>query len=482
MAQAKGRLTFHLTPIILGVIFVLAPLPAYSQFSPKGPQSELQYWLSASALLGKTDRRSIMAHEVFQKTLAAADKRPGPQPALYLLDEDGYPWARSLADGSILLTRGAIDVCLKTSSVKKAEARLAFVIGHELSHQVNGDFWHFFFYQGTHRPTDGKGAGKDDGLLSELVKIAQKSDSVLSKELKADQYGALYASLAGYDVRAIIESGSDFFAQWAAATSPALLEGRSATHPEREQRIAAVELALVRVAEKIEIFEKGVASYQRGGYALAKHYFEEFLSVFQSREAYNNLGLVYFQMASKEYGLFTGEPEKLFSISLVIDTQTRAMPTKDRSHRRMMLTGEDHHTKYKRYSDTAEGYFIEASRRDHTYAPAHNNLACVYFMGRQFAAAVGELDKAIELSGDTPEFYNNRALAFFNLGNSLSVDLTHKTEADLIRAIELDSGYIEAIYNLAAFYQDRGMKAKGDHYAKLLKKKAPNSPLLGMLD
>ena len=412
--------------------------------------------------------------------MAAADKRPGPQPTLYVLDDDGYPWARSLADGSILLTRGAIEICMKAKTTEKVKARLAFVLGHELSHQVNGDFWHFFFYEGVRA-----GAESDPGrskTLAEVVEIAKKSDSVLSKELKADQYGALYASLAGYDVRTIIDSGTSFFDEWANATSPALLEGRSPTHPERKQRATAVRLALLRVTEKITVFEKGVAAYQNESYSVAKYHFEDFLSVYQSREAFNNLGLVYYQMASQEYGLFASEVDS-YRLSLVIDKKTRAKPP---ASRRFTLQGSfdnnAHKSRYQQYAKTAENYFIEASRRDHTYAPSHNNLACVYFLKEEYAAAVGEFDRALALEKAKAEFYNNRALAYIRLGEKLSVDLSEKAETDLLQAVKIDGGYIEALFNLAAFYRDRGMESEQARYTATLREKAPGSPLLEMLD
>ena len=454
--------------------------PANAQIAQESPLPERGISTLKSPILDSADRRSILAHEVFEKTLAAADKRPGQQPTLYVLDDDGYPWARSIADGSILLTRGAIEICMKAKTIDKVKARLAFVLGHELSHQVNGDFWHYFFYEGVR--SGAKSAPEHSKTLSEVAQIAKKSDSILTKELKADQYGALYASLAGYDVRTIIESGASFFDEWAMATSPALLEGRSPTHPERKQRVAAVRLALLRVAGKITVFEKGVVAYQNESYSVAKYHFEDFLSVYQSREAFNNLGLVYYQMASQAYGLFASEVDD-YRLSLVIDKETRAKPP---SSRRFSLQGSfdnsAHKIRYQQYAKMAIDFFIEAARRDHTYAPAHNNLACVYFLKEEYAAAVGEFDRALALEKTKAEFYNNRALAYIRLGEKLSVDLSDKAEADLLQAVKIDSGYIEALYNLAAFYRDRGMEDKKAQYAALLRKKAPGSPLLKMLD
>ncbi len=458
-------------------LILVYPTNVIAQVLPRGPQSGGEYWRMEFSELSHDDKRSIIAHEVFDEVLSAADKKPGPTPQLVTLDEEGFPWARSLADGTILLTRGAIDICLSASTVDEAKARLAFVIGHELSHQINGDFWHFFFYQGVRPETVTDPEAKR--TLDEVVKIARQTDSVITKEMRADQYGVIYASQAGYPVRKIVDNDIDFFTQWAKATSPALLEGveYSSTHPGIKERSAAIRLALERVMEKIEIFDKGVRAFKKAGYSVAKYYFESFLSVYQSREAFNNLGLVYYMMALDEYFTFSPESPHI-ALSIIIDPSTRARKTVGKSPFNKLtsrLNPEDHKIRFLRYAQTAEGYFSEAARRDHTYSAARNNLGCVYFLKGESSSAVGEFGRAISLDPKSHEAYNNRAVAYLEMGNGLGVDLSGKALADLEKSLELKKEYPDALYNLAYFHKKRNEPEKSGEYMDRLKSVAPGS-------
>lgn len=468
--------------LLLGMPFgAIAAGPA-----PSGQGAKKDYWLKNRTLLASSDPRSVKAHAIFDKVLAAADRRPGPNPELFIIDEEGFPWARSLPDGSIILTRGAIDICFNGRSKDDSDARLAFVLGHELSHQVNRDFWHFFFYQGA-RPVLPRDRETKE-TLEKVIKIAKSGDSVSAKELQADQYGLLYASQAGYNVKNIVDTDSNFFREWTAATNPGLLEGivMQASHPKIEERSTAVILALKRVVEKIELFDKGVESYKSESYIAARHYFEKFLSVYQSREAYNNLGLVYYQMAVDEFIKWKPD-EPPFRLSLIIDTETRAKKTFVKRSERGKLLGrrlrgeQNPQSLFGRYASLATRYFREAAQRDHTYATAHNNLACVYFLKSEFSSAVGELDKAVSLDPSSPEAFNNRAVAYFKLGSRLKVDLKAKTEADLLKAIELKPDYADALFNLAYFYKLDNRKKEKDIYTERFTAHSNDKELINIL-
>ena len=419
--------------------------------------------------------------EIFEKTLAAADKRPGPRPELVILDEAGYPWARSLPDGTILLTRGAIDVALRAPSPTDADARLAFIIGHELSHHVNGDFWHFFFYQGLH-PGDAPDS-QTRRALEEVIGIARRSDDVTAKELIADQYGLLYASQAGYKVGRVAAADTNFFREWAAATSPDMLEGvvMAATHPKIEERAAAARATLSRVTEHIELFDRGVAAYRAGDYEEARRLFEDFLAVYQSREAYNNLGLAYYQLALAEK-LPRAKGEAPLRLSVTLEPVTRARSTL--STRRSAFSARADGGQPSAFSQLlarATRYFREAAERDPWSATPLNNLACAYYLAGENSSAVGELDRAVALAPESAELYNNRAAALLRLGESLKANLTERAGADLMRAVEIKPDYVDALFNLAWMHKASGNVAEKERYAARLAQTAPGSPLLALL-
>lgn len=472
-------------PVLAICLALTAPAFGVEPAAPSGGGAEKGYWIERSRILDTSDPRSQRASGIFERVLAAADRLPGPSPELVILDEEGFPWARSLPDGSILLTRGAIDVALKAGSPEDADARLAFILGHELSHHVNGDFWHFFFYQGVN-----SGVLDDErsrAALEEAKEIAKSGDNVSAKELQADQYGLLYASQAGYNVKRIVDTDTNFFREWTAATNPALLEGvvMQVTHPKIEERSAAALLTMKRVVDKIGVFEKGVEAYKKGSYVAAKFYLEDFLSAYQSREAFNNLGLVYYRMAMAER--IQWKPgESSFRLSLIADPVTRARRTLTKKDERSPLarslrTRGGHEERFDKYATAAGRYFREAAQRDPTYALTHSNLACVHFLRGETSGALGEVDRALAIDPALPEALNNRAVIYLRLGSELGTDLAGKAEADLLKAVDLRPDYGDAIFNLAWFYKNEGRERELQTYTDKFSEVEPESPLLSLL-
>jgi tetratricopeptide (TPR) repeat protein len=481
--------------VAVAVAAIMAPPVARAQILPPASGASMEGWRAAepqgpaSILDPQKDPHARIAHEVFAKVQAAADKRPGPAPRLLVLDAVGAPWARSLADGTTLLTVGAVKVCLDRATPEVGAARLAFVIGHEISHQVNGDFWHYFFYQAA-RPADDI-SPEEKEALARAVAIAHESDSVRAKELKADQYGALYASQAGYDIRLVIDTDAHFFRAWSAATTPALLAGLplASSHPSVEERRAAVEAALQAVAAKIDRFREGVAAYRQGSWTLAKTAFEDFLAAYQSREAYNNLGLVYYRMAAEEKLAYTPYPPPPV-VSLEIDPETRAVTTTPKADRLFMnrLNGGETPGRFARYVRASEDYLKQAIERDASYAEARNNLACLYNLTGRPSLAVGELDRALSVAGETgadavtmARYRNNRGAAYLALGESLGVDLSAKAVADLTQAVALRPAYPEALFNLARLTRNRGDETAYKKWRAKLAQTADGAELLERL-
>jgi tetratricopeptide (TPR) repeat protein len=179
--------------------------------------------------------------------------------------------------------------------------------------------------------------------------------------------------------------------------------------------------------------------------------------------------------------------EPPFRLSLIIDTETRAKKTfmkKSRSSRllgRRLREEQSPESLFGRYSNLAIRYFREAAQRDHTYATAHNNLACVFFLKSEFSSAVGELDRAVGLDPSSPEAFNNRAVAYFKLGSRLKVDLKGKTESDLLKAVELKSDYADALFNLAYFYKLDNRNKQKDIYYKRFAAHSSDKELLDIL-
>ncbi len=138
-----------------------------------------EFWINKYGEI-KESAFSIRAQEVFNGILAAADRRVGVEPVLHIIGYDGVPWAQSLADGSIILSKNGLEFCYKNQNSEEGDARLAFVIGHELAHQFNGDFWHYRFLR---TAEDDKGSKQ---AFQDIKELAKKPEMFLAKELQAD--------------------------------------------------------------------------------------------------------------------------------------------------------------------------------------------------------------------------------------------------------------------------------------------------------
>lgn len=90
------------------------------------------------------------------------------------------------------MSKETLDLCYRDE--KWGDDRLAFVLAHEIAHQLKDDFWHLKFFQ--------------EVRGSEPLRLAQ--------ELQADEYGIVYASMAGFNTDAIVTEDDqvNFFADW----------------------------------------------------------------------------------------------------------------------------------------------------------------------------------------------------------------------------------------------------------------------------
>lgn len=159
------------------------------------------------------------AYAIFERVRAAADRNTKfPVPVLRIVDSPRDPWAIALPDGHIVLSKGAVEIAYRQATPEEGDARLAFVLGHELAHLAKNDFWH----QQVYRALMGDpGAGSLQKLLEQNADVAgadekRRLDEAQLKEWAADDWGFVYAATAGYRVETLLgvpQTGQpDFFA------------------------------------------------------------------------------------------------------------------------------------------------------------------------------------------------------------------------------------------------------------------------------
>ena len=385
-----------------------------------------EYWINKYGEV-KESTLSVRAEEVFNRVLSASDRRGGVEPALYIINYNGAPWAQSLADGSIILAKNGLEFCYKEYTPEAGDARIAFVIGHELAHQFNGDFWQYRFLR----------TAEDDKesmqTFQDIKELAKKPGMLLAKEIQADQYGIIYAALAGYNSDEIISEDKNFFLEWAEKENPYIHSGKDILLLSKK-RSKAVSMRLKEVSDRIALFQLGVISYHIGRYDDALSLFNRFASYFPGREVYSNIGAIYLRMAYDKF-LSSRTPESFpFLLSFGIDVKTRA-GTIDISRG----FTEGRYREYKKLVKIAIDNLKKAIEYDPFYQEAKNSQGCAYLLENKYYDAVSILEEALKSAPYDRRVQNNLAVAYILLGQEIaSRELTAKAEKLLMAAKEED--------------------------------------------
>jgi len=409
------------------LLLVIDPLSAGPSAEDKGRK---EFWLNnySQVIDGQLSAR---AHNVFDKVLAASDRRAGIDPKMYIIEYNGKPWAQSLADGSIIITRNALDFCYSNQSIENGDSRFAFIVGHELAHQFKGDFWPYKFLSTTKNDT------KSAHTFQDIEELAKDPDMLLAKELQADQYGIIYAVLAGYNSDSIVHRDTNFFLEWAVKETPSnsVTDNLSLL---AQKRVGVISLRLKEVIERTSLFHLGVISYYVGRHDEALALLKRFASYFPGREVYSNIGTIYLRMAYDRYLISQYSESFPYYLSFDLDLKSRAetihIPrgvTRGSSRR--------HSLEYKQLLENAIGSFKKAVEFDPFYQLARNNLGCAYIIAQKYYDAVSLLEEALKYDKDNHRVQNNLAVAYTLLGKELGSDrLISQAEKMLLSAKKVD--------------------------------------------
>ncbi|MCP4935319.1 MAG: M48 family metalloprotease [bacterium] len=339
------------------------------------PGGSVSFYIdSYGEVLPTIDSEVARAHRVFERVRAVADKNTRRLPKLVVVDSKADPWAIALPDGHIVLSRKAIAICHRQTSQGEAEARLAFVMGHELAHLARDDFWHrevFAFVANI------RGA---ENIAQVLRKEQSKS---IEKELAADDAGFIYAALAGYPVDRLIrtiDGKPQFFEYWMHQTH----RRANGKHPTIKKRAELLLWRLGDLKDKIVLFEYGVRLSHFDYCDDAIYFLRAFQKTFPGREVLNNLGYCYLQIARQAM-----EPERAYFYwtPLLMDAETRVKFLLRRGGLSIKMLRQA-------ASGTAQGFLREATdylqravNADPGYLPAKINLAVAYlYLGRPHSA------------------------------------------------------------------------------------------------
>ena len=369
------------------------------------PKERIDYWRNNYAeLTTAEDPRVKRAHQIFERIVHAAGRTLGVVPRLFILKHNPLNIALPIAipDGWVIISRATLDICYRHAS--RGDDRLAFVLAHELAHQLKGDFWHMQFFQAL-EASQAQGA-QPLQTLAEIRRVLQETDSIWAKELQADEHGIVYAAMAGFQPHAIVaqDERGNFFQEWVAALNPeraGVSYQGSKSHPAPQQRAAAVHARLQQVIDKTALFDVGLHFYQAGDYTRAIRAFEAFLEYFPSREVYLNLAASHHQLALQMHQLQPLDDTVIpFQLSMAADLNTRA--------RSVLARGwHESQARFQAHLDKAIAFYEMAKSLDPAYALSHNNLGCAYIINGEPFKAIATLQDGLKLAPEAPDMLNN---------------------------------------------------------------------------
>ncbi len=436
---------------------------------------QIEHWRTQYQELKTTDDpRAAKAHAIFQRLVQVAGKRPGIVPRLHIVATTPWDMVLPIAirDGWIILSRKALERCYQEP--QWGDDRLAFILAHELAHQLKDDLWHIRFFEalkGTVSPQ----------LLEEIRRGMNETGHVLAREMQADEHGIIYAAMAGFHTSAIVSGNQDvnFFAEWIRALDPQRDPVATASRMRLSlERAEALRAALRRISNHTVAFQAGLWFYYAGNYSQAIRAFDYFRTIFPSREVSHNLAVSHHQFTLQIYRKWQPNAETFpFHLSLAIEPLTLASEI---YLERTRGQGDELAPQFHRHLNKAIGWYREALSQDVTYTPAALNLGAAFILrgvhtpktgiNPDFAEAVSILSRALERTPQSPELLNNLGVALFYDERS------NRAQATLKRARTLAPAYAEPVFNLAWIAHTEQREADSRRYQDAYKKVVPQAP------
>lgn len=294
---------------------------------------------------GQEQGKDARAAAIFERLVMARGDARTPPPKFVFSRQNLH--GASSADGTITLEETAYDVCMSFGD--RADAALAGILAHELIHYYNGHEWEDGFISLVD-------ADRQENGLSEIV--GEDNTALTKDEIEADYLGGFLAHLAGYpSTRVMPEVLAGIYVAYK-------LPEKLTNYPSLPERQTVALSTADRLDVLVNVFEVGNLLAALGRYEEALPYYTFLLGEFQSRELYNNQGVLYAMAALSHF-----DPAGLPHVyPFQLDFQSR-MTTGSRN-----LT----HDRGLREAMLQEGIkmFETAVLLDEDYLPGYLNLAC----------------------------------------------------------------------------------------------------------
>lgn len=386
-----------------------------------------------------------MAQSLFySRTAFAQSEKNSPKTQLEIVENAEKPWVRTLPNGNIQICRHAIEVCYKDVDPATGDARVAYMLGHELGRMAEGDVGQSEDILGSEG-----GATRESGKLAGAKRLKANRNEALA----SDDRGFLLAHFATYrmDLLAVNQASSkDFINLWIGQAS----NDQSDFDPEKRSEL--LQKRWRQLTEALLFFDYGVRLAHFERYQEALHFFQEsqkkfsFRKAFPLREVHNNIGYCYLKMAVKHRYSNSPPPFWWFPSILDINSQMGKSGTKGEDHSQ----NEDKDAAKELLKKAADA-FQRAVKADNTYWPARLNLATALFYQDEFSGARSAIDSAYQLAPEKSRIQIARAII-----NSYQEPSAGGLPVSLaqLKVLAAKEENLCARYNLAVLYEKNNQK------------------------
>lgn len=441
----------------------------------QAPENQINFYIEKYHLADPQDNPLVKrSYEIFNRVRAVADKRGTHFPKLKIVKSAKEPWAIALPDGHIVLSMGAVKICYGNTLSETGDARMAFVLGHELGHMAENDFWHLETYRAL--AGDPEHAWIKETLKKSNIdtngrdkKIVERLEVIRTKETRADDRGLMYAGIAGFAVDTLVtpkDGRADFFTEWVGQIPHNIKDDK---HPRPQDRAKFLQSRLKNLADSLDLFKYGVRLAQFEKYDEAIYFFREFQKVFPSREVFNNVGYCLLQRA---VGELPPDVAYHYWMPTTLDLRSRA----EKFSLRGTNNGQEGLSpEVVSMLEEAAAYFEQACDKDAHYWPCRLNLATTYFYLNRIYEARARIEQALRLAPDLEEARIIKALIL--LREDPTIDMWPTSIQMLEKMVAQNENNLCALYNLTILFDDRGRSGKATKLWNRLISKAEQLPI-----
>jgi tetratricopeptide (TPR) repeat protein len=409
------------------------------------PQDRAEWWVEHYGPLPSDDPRAVRARSIFERVQAASERRENRPGKLVLLAGGPEPAAMALRDGAIILTQGGLDYCLEGQTGEAGDARLAFVLGHELAHLAQDDFAHALTFEAL--------VGNSPERSRLFGWLRPKPEDHSRSELDADQLGILAMTFAGFEPQQILDGS--FIKGWVELASQSNESGTADPHTTPAQRAIALHQGLESIVAELPLFAFGTRLVAIGRLDDGILLLQTFNESFPSREVLSNLGVGYARQALLTLGHCDGALISRLRMPMLLDPHTLADRTIRRGSSSPCYEDEDTRRQMRQALVALEA----AASRDPLHRPSQLNLAAAQLLFDQPARAYSQAKDTLGRFPDDLDVQAAHAVALYNFGPGSGLETADQALKLLDAVLAKDPGHTVALYNSAAILNERGRAA-----------------------